>query len=359
MIIGGSCHAFVGGLILRVSNHSLCRRATSNRCDLQQDTGMNSMTRTRKASLTMVTLALWLFAQTTHAEYTFTTLDYPSAANWTNAVGISGNNIVGCYKDASAKFHGFIYDGSSYTTLDVPGSGGTLACGISGNNIVGYYYGIQNRMHGFVYDGSSFTTLDYPSAVTTSGTMAMGIFGSTIVGSYYDSANKMHGFIYDGSSYTTLDNPAALGRNASGTFVTGISGSTIVGYYYPSEGPYGFVYNGSSYVTLPAPSDGYAGALWATGVSGSTIVGGYYANGYARGFIYDGSSYTAIDHPSGVKGTAANSISGGNIVGYYYDSSHYKHGFLASVPEPSSLALLIIAATALLGYIWHGRKRTA
>jgi len=45
-----------------------------------------------------------------------------------------GNNIVG-----RSGLSGFLYNGSSYTTLSVPGGGTTCAYGISGNNVVGFY----------------------------------------------------------------------------------------------------------------------------------------------------------------------------------------------------------------------------
>ena len=68
----------------------------------------------------------------------FTTLDDPLATAGTFATGISGSNIVGAYNDLTGR-HGFLYHGTSYTTLDHPlaGSFGTFASGISGSNIVG------------------------------------------------------------------------------------------------------------------------------------------------------------------------------------------------------------------------------
>jgi hypothetical protein len=51
---------------------------------------------------------------------TFTTIDHPLGAKGTWVGGISGNNIVGSYKDAADATHGFVYNGSCYTTLDEP-----------------------------------------------------------------------------------------------------------------------------------------------------------------------------------------------------------------------------------------------
>jgi len=45
--------------------------------------------------------------------------------------------------------HGFIYDGTTYTTLDVPGAISTYAWGIDGGNIVGVYSD-DSGTHGFL-----------------------------------------------------------------------------------------------------------------------------------------------------------------------------------------------------------------
>ena len=69
----------------------------------------------------------------------------------TGVNGISGSNIVGYYYDSSDNYHGFLYDGSTYVTLDDPlGTMDTTATGISGNKIVGYYEDSSFITHGFV-----------------------------------------------------------------------------------------------------------------------------------------------------------------------------------------------------------------
>ena len=85
--------------------------------------------------------------------------------NGTWAEGIDGNNIVGYYWDISEQYHGFIYNGSTYTRLNDPLEAyGTAASGISGNNVVGYYADSSDNDHGFIYNIStnSYTTLDDP-----------------------------------------------------------------------------------------------------------------------------------------------------------------------------------------------------
>ena len=119
----------------------------------------------------------------------YTTLNIPGASS-TYAARISGSNIVGAYNDASGT-HGFVYNGTSYTTLDVPGALGTAAYSISGSNIVGYYWDASSY-HGFVYNGTSYVTLNVPGA---SSTQAFGISGSNIMGYYTDTSSHDHGFL--------------------------------------------------------------------------------------------------------------------------------------------------------------------
>ena len=305
------------------------------------------------------------------ASQTFTTLDVPGATNTTYAYGICGNNIVGTYWDSTGNPHGFLYTGSTYTTIDDPLSVGqsngnvafssarnTKALGISGANIVGFYN--NNRTladYGFLYNGSTYTTLSEP--LGTNGTDADGVSGSEVVGRYYDSLWNCHGFLYDinSSTYTTLDDPLA----ATGTVANGVDGGNIVGGYSDSSwNCHGFLYNisTSTYTTLDDPL-GTDGTL-PRGVSGDNIVGTYVdPSGNVHGFLYNisSSTYTTLDDPLGTDGTLPCGVSGSNIVGYYLDASG-AHGFEASVPEPSTLVLLGVGAVALIGCRWRQRRAT-
>ena len=124
---------------------------------------------------------------------TYTTLDDPTmGVIGTQAFGIDGNNIVGEYLDSSHNWNGFIYNGSTWTTLDDPLGYQTCACGISGNKVVGGYEDTSGNYHGFFYNGSTYTTLDDPLGFK--GTWAQGISGNTVVGYYVDSSGNAHGF---------------------------------------------------------------------------------------------------------------------------------------------------------------------
>ncbi len=59
--------------------------------------------------------------------------------------------IVGTYRDASLKTHGFLLENGTYTTIDFPGAPETRAWGMNANgDVVGYYVDQSGVTHGFL-----------------------------------------------------------------------------------------------------------------------------------------------------------------------------------------------------------------
>jgi hypothetical protein len=294
---------------------------------------------------------------------TWTTLDDPLGTNGTYAYGISSSSVVGYYQDSSDKYHGFLYDGSTYTTIDFPSASSTWAYGISGSTIVGEFRDSSGGYHGFVtYPGGSgpyfvtmFKGLNAPSGVSGQ-TYAWGIDGGNVVG-YCQNKFGIYwysGFLYNGSAWTTLNDP--LVAPGFSTCPQAVSGNNVVGCYETPNGWHGFLYDGSSYSTLDDPSAGYG--TWLYGISDSNSVGMYADSVGSHGCLYDGSIWTTLDDPSGARGTYAYGVSGNSVVGAYQDSSGYYHGFIAdvSVPEPSAFALLGAGAVALFAYFLRRQR---
>src|SRR5262245_59761819 len=75
--------------------------------------------------------------------------------------------MVGSDGIGSAPFKGFIYDGSTYSTLTVPAALWTEIDGIFGGTIADTYYTSTAPNRGFTYDGSTFTTINVPGAGAT------------------------------------------------------------------------------------------------------------------------------------------------------------------------------------------------
>jgi uncharacterized membrane protein len=82
-----------------------------------------------------------------------------------------------------------VTDGTTFTTLDVPGAQSTQAFGISNNDqIVGQFLDATGY-HGFVTDGATFTTIDVPGAIDI---WVIGINDeSQIVGAFSDAARPL------------------------------------------------------------------------------------------------------------------------------------------------------------------------
>ena len=94
-------------------------------------------------------LAVWLFtlgavmlasASGAGPSLQFASFDFPEAAT-TTALGInSEGDVVGGYKDAQGKHHGFLFRGGTFTSIDFPGAISTDARGINPDgDIVGSY----------------------------------------------------------------------------------------------------------------------------------------------------------------------------------------------------------------------------
>ncbi len=176
--------------------------------------------------------------------------------------------------------YGTTTDGGAYgagTVFSLPVSGGTPTVltsltgpnGIDGNNVVGYFNDSSGVHRGFLYNGSTYQTIDHPLVIQNyagAGTVLNDISGSNIVGTYQDSSLVPHSFLYDGSSFVSLVDPTAAGF----TGCQGIDGSTVVGYYYDASGQaHGFIADvpePSSFVSIlaffGAGGIGYLGRKW-------------------------------------------------------------------------------------------------
>jgi hypothetical protein len=233
--------------------------------------------------------------------------------NNTTPRGISGNTIAGDIYN-SPGFHGFSLNNSGLTIFDDPAGvyGTTEPSGISGNLIVGTYQDSAGSTHGFVYDGSAFTSLDYPGSSYTSVT---GISGSTIVGSFaFSTAGPWYNFEYDGTTWTPLYSLPA------GDSVQGVSGNIVVGQQANYSGSV-FLYDGSTYILPP----GFPSSAVVLGISGSIIFGRYTdtANTY-KGYFYNDSTdtFTTVDATAEISGIS--DTNNNDFVGLYWDGSNWQ-----------------------------------
>ena len=107
---------------------------------------------------------------------------------------IETGRVVGTIENLTGT-HGFVSEGGVSRVIDHPMGTllGTFATGISGPNIAGTYLRFPDgTAHGFLYNGSTFTPIDVPGATDTN---VHGIDGLRVVGSYDDAAGRTHGFV--------------------------------------------------------------------------------------------------------------------------------------------------------------------
>ena len=148
-------------------------------------------------------------------------------------------------------------------------------------------------------------------------------------------ANKSYFFDANGT-------PTEISLGISSTSVLGVYGNKVVGQY----GAKGYVWENGNVSEIYVPN---SFATRATGIYQNIIVGNYYTenNGSSHGFLYDGANYFTLDAPGAVD-TFFEDISGNQAVGSYRTADGVSHGFVAnSVPEPSSLSLLVLGGVVV------------
>jgi probable HAF family extracellular repeat protein len=182
-----------------------------------------------------------------------TTVDAPSTAfnqllginDKGEEAGYSSPNTAGMtfqtpYIDNNGKFQ--------YLTSFLPAAfsannfGGGLnnsqATGINNLGLVSGFYMTNGGADsfGFLFNGTTLTSLEYPGSTFT---QALGVNNDgEVVGTYIDSSGTMHGFIYDNGTYQTVDDPFGVGT----TTVNGLNNKgDLVGFFVAGDNTEGFV----------------------------------------------------------------------------------------------------------------------
>lgn len=286
----------------------------------------------------------------------FITIDQP-AVTYNIAWGVSNGIVVGYenYGDS-----GFTYDGTSFTTVNVPGASYTQLNGIAGSDLYGNYSPNVGPNAGFIYNGVAYTSVpDYPGS-TSGTTVVNGGQGSTVVGSYIDSLGNINGYLYDTAShlFTPIDDPVTIGDPYGYTVVSGINGAATVGTYGLGSGTFGFIDSHGTFTTISDPLG--VGYTTVSGGIGAYVVGHYIDSSYNyHGFIYDSytNTYTTLDDSlansqfgTNINGIGYNSSGGITVVGAYWDSSYNAHAFEYSyTPEPGAAGVLFAVGLTGIG----------
>ena len=280
------------------------------------------------AVISMLALAI-APARAEERSFVFSSIDFPSAT-FTQAYGINaGGEVVGVYRDATGKQHGFHWNGETFTSIDFPGAEATDARGISpGGDIVGRYRNAGEpgiNFHGYLLTKhGEFIHVDFPGHINTTAQRILA--DGTIIGVYHDNdfGDSMHGMVISRDGFSGFDMAASMhtGATPDGNKIVGLFTDMATGLGH------GYLLDGLNCIIFDVPGSTLT-AAWDINPSGD-IVGVYRDAAGFHGFLAEDWQFTAIDVP-GAKNTRVFGINaGGDVTGLYVDASGKTHGFVGS-----------------------------
>lgn len=171
--------------------------------------------------------------------YQFRSIDYPGA-DFSSAVDFNGKIAVGNTDTTS-----FYFDGTTYTSLKLPGIIAATLYGINKSGVMVGSYDDNGIEQGFTYDGKTFVSIGFPASAT----WLRGINDSGQVIGYYEVGDSVYSFVYSSGTFTTIAVPGALQ-----TYLNGInSAGDIVGWYQDPKTGHGFLLKDGAYYTIDLP----------------------------------------------------------------------------------------------------------
>jgi probable HAF family extracellular repeat protein len=253
-------------------------------------------------------------------------------ATLTNAQGINAaGDVVGIYRDAGGRTHGFLWRKGEVTTIDFPGASSTEARGISPDgDIVGAYRVAGEpavNIHGFLLTKhGTLSRVDYPNHTSTIPQRILP--NGTILGCRHDAdtMGTMFGIRMgaDGTSGET-DMPASMhnGATPDGGLIVGLFTDMMTG-----RGE-GYVIEDGTFTPFVVPGSNLT-AAWDVNPRGE-IVGVYRdAANRIHGFVRDGDDYVALDVPGATATRAFGINAGGDVVGAFVDAAGLTRAFIAT-----------------------------
>ena len=118
-------------------------------------------------------------------------------ASMSNGATPDGGLITGLYTDMmTGVSRSYLINGGTFTPFDVPGSIATSAWDMNPlGEVVGAYRDATTKVHGFLMTAGQFFPIDYPEPGVKA-TQAIGLNPQgDVVGSYVDAGGVTHGFL--------------------------------------------------------------------------------------------------------------------------------------------------------------------
>lgn len=167
----------------------------------------------------------------------------PTGSVHITPTGVYEDKVVGWYFDPNYT-HGFLFNGSTWVTIDTPAAYGTMLWGINQNKLLGVYFD-GTGSHVFIDDGTTRSVLNIPFLGYNLASNDNYVVSSELY-NYPDGWSNVRGYLYDiaAQSTTMLDAPEPCVGFCThvSTNLTGISGNKVVGYTVDGVKEYGFIY---------------------------------------------------------------------------------------------------------------------
>lgn len=252
-------------------------------------------------------------------------------AVFANAQGINaGGDIVGIYRDAAGRTHGYVWERGAVTTIDYPGAIYTDARGISsGGDIIGAYRMPGEpavNFHGYLLKREgTLLNVDYPNHTNTIPQRILP--DGTILGCRHDHdlMDTMRGIRMGPAGNEEIDEFASMhnGGTPDASLIAGLFTNMMTG-----RGE-GYVVEDGQFTTFAVPGSNFT-AAWDVNPRGEIV--GVYSDAANRfhGFVRDGEDYITLDVPGATATRAFGINAGGDVVGAFVDVTGRTRAFVAS-----------------------------
>jgi len=308
----------------------------------------------------LVVLSLFVNAAAIRAaSFSVQTVQYPSDPSFTQLLGINNSGKIAGFHGATTASGFTLTLPNTFTTENYPAAAQTMVTGInSAGNTVGIYVDAGGSTHGFTDIGATFKTVDQPGTVFNQG---LGINDSNeTVG--YSSAIDPAGMVgqkaysQSGGVFTDINHLLPSNQNSQAVGIN--NAGDVVGFYMPtSTTSLGFEDAAGKITTIDPFGSTFTQAL---GINNEGEIVGFYTDsgGVQHGYLDDDGVFQSFD-PNGSTSTTINGLNDvGQIVGFYVDANDNTIGFVGTAtPEPASLGLLGLGA--FIGVAWFRRRAAA